>query len=38
LLAIERWVHVDSLVPPRGGRSGREAADEVKVRVLDPFG
>ena len=38
LLAIERWVRVDSLIPPHGYRTGDAAADEVKVRVLDPLG
>ena len=38
LLAIERWVRVDSLIPPHGYRADEAAADEAKVRVLDPLG
>lgn len=39
LLTIERWIRVDSLIPPRGNRFNDPAApDEVKIRTLDPLG
>ena len=39
LLTIERWVRVDSLIPPRANRfNDPAAADEGKIRVLDPLG
>lgn len=39
LLAIERWVRVDSLIPPRSSQFGDGVdANEVKIRVLDPLG
>ena len=39
LLAVERWLRVDSLIPPRVDQFGDDAAsDEPSIRVLDPLG
>ncbi len=39
LLAIERWVRVDSLIPPRSNPIDESTgSDEPSIRVLDPLG
>ena len=39
LLAIERWVRVDSLIPPRSNPFDESTgSDEPSIRVLDPLG
>ncbi|MGB9358153.1 MAG: hypothetical protein WCC01_06320 [Acidimicrobiia bacterium] len=39
LLSIERWVRVDSLIPPRNSQfEDGVNVNEVRIRVLDPLG